>query len=69
MIYSLKARDADYEQVSEIFVIAKNEEEAIKLAEEEVRIADSYLTNPIDQKFELKQIDLSKPAVLSVLLK
>lgn len=69
MIYSLKARDADYEQVSEIFVVAKNEEEAIKLAEEEVRIADSYLTNPIDQKFELKQIDLSKPAVLSVLLK
>lgn len=65
----MKAKRAEYEQISEIIVIARNECEAMELTKEEIEFANSYLYNPEIQEFALNEVNLGESKILAVTLR
>lgn len=68
MIYSVKAEKADYDQYSEVIVVANSEKEAHELARKEFESAKNWYAPWKDQKYTISKINTKSSHVVAAIM-
>lgn len=69
MIYSVKAKHVDYEQVVQVVVIAQNEDRAMAIAKKEFDLAKNWVFPWVEQELTIDVLDINKEKIVSTVMR
>ncbi|MBD9366589.1 hypothetical protein IAP91_14510 [Leuconostoc mesenteroides] len=68
MIYSITAKEADYEQIKQVVVSASSEKQAQRIAKREFELAKNWVFPWEEQELIVEPIDTDKEVIVATVM-
>ncbi|WP_059442631.1 hypothetical protein [Leuconostoc mesenteroides] len=68
MIYSITAKQADYEQIKQVVVSAISEKQALRIAKREFELAKNWVFPWEEQELVVEPIDTDKEDIIATVM-